>query len=197
MHVYERAHYLSLLFLIPLFSSLFSCLPPQPFVDVAFEKQCIYDYHCCYEYCTKNLPAPSKKSTDVAGTWGCNGSHFWLAFSNGEDIYKDRYDIVPAPRYDVSSISGSNELYSFRGASAASADGSQCTVKSKCMQCYCYECRAGRHSTCPSRVELGRWGTTVMTKIQGSGHRRTRSSVRDEACQHCGSTDAGGDDPSR
>ena len=116
---------------------------------------------------------------------------------NGEDVYKDRYDIVLAPRYDVSSISGSNELYSFRGASAASADGSQCTVKRKFMQCYCAECRAGRYSTCPCRVELGRWETTVMTKIQGSGHRRTRNSARDEACQHCGSTDAGGDDPSR
>jgi hypothetical protein len=165
--------------------------------DVAFEKQSIYDYHCCYEYCKKHLAAPSEKSEDVQGTWGCNGTHHWLAFSNGEDAYKDKYDSVQAPRHDVSAISGSNELYSFRGASVASAEGSKCTVKQKFMQCYCTECRERRCATCPSRAEFGHWQTTVMKKLGGSGHRRTRGAVRDEACQNCGSTDDGGGDPTR
>ena len=143
------------------------------------------------------MPAPSKKSEDVQGTWGCNGNHHWLAFSNGEDSYKDTYEAVPAPRHDVSAIPGSNELYSFRGASVASDDGSQCTVKHKFMQCYCTECRVGRYATCPSRAELGHWQTTVMEKLQGSGRRRTRGSARDEACQHCGSTNDGEGNPAR
>ena len=167
-------------------------LPPSS--DVAFEKQSIYDYHCCYEYCKKYMAFPNKKSKDVSGTWGCNGSHFWLAFSNGEDLYKDKYEAVPASGPDVSAISGSNELYSFRGAS--SATDSQCTVKTKFMQCYCAACRGGSYSTCPSRCELGYWKTTVLVKT-GSGHRRTRSAPADEACQHCNSTDAGEEGSSR
>ena len=53
-----------------------------------FVSERIYNYHCCYEFCVKYLSEPSNQRQDKKGTWGCNGKHFWQAFSNGTDIYR-------------------------------------------------------------------------------------------------------------
>jgi hypothetical protein len=166
-----------------------------PHMCLSLSQVGIYNYHQCFEYCRKYMSKPSKKQEDVRGTWGCNGRHFWLAFSNGIDLYKDKYDVVPNPKqFDVTALPGSNELYCFRGTNTA--DGTSTSLKHKFMQCYCAECRADRYASCPSRDEFGCWGGTVIQKKAANARRRTRQEY-DEPCQHCGTTDDGGDDPTR
>ena len=140
------------------------------------------------------MAEPSKKDAEK-GTWGCNGKHFWLAFSNGIDLYKDKYAIVPNPKqFDVTPVKGSNELYCYR--SAGTADERSGSIQHKFMQCYCAACRSSRYADCPSRDEFGFWGGTVIRKKVAGGQRRTRQE-QEEPCQHCGSFDDGGDDPTR
>jgi hypothetical protein len=155
--------------------------------DEAFGNARLYNYHCCYEYCVKEIPKPSRDGDDM-GTWGCNGKYFWLAFSNGEDLYKNVYEAVPKA-FDVTPVTGSNELYGYRG--VGTADAQSVTIAKKFMRCHCQDCRGGQGVRCPSHAEFGPWSTTVITKKAPSGQRRTRGMADDEPCQSCGSTDDG------
>ena len=63
------------------------------------------------------------------------GKHFWLAFSNGEDMYKNKHEVITELSHDVTAVKGSNELYSFRGINTATSTSN--TIECKFMHCYC------------------------------------------------------------
>ena len=67
-----------------------------------------------------------------------------MAFSNGEDTYKHKYEAVKLLNYDVTRVPGSNETYCFRG--TGTADGTTATLLHKFMQCY-IAVHAGRSNT--------------------------------------------------
>ena len=114
------------------------------------------------------------------------GKHFWGAFSNGTDLYADKYESVTPPAYDVTHIPGSNETYCFR--STGTADENSTTVAHKFMQCYCECCRKKKFSLCPDREEFGAWHTTIIHKKTSATRRRTRESTADTLCSDCADT---------
>ena len=81
------------------------------------------------------MQAPAETSRKT-GTWGCNGEHKWLAFSNGTDQHKDKYDVIKPFEGDVTPISGCRNMYSFRATDATVSDKFW-TIDVKFMQCYC------------------------------------------------------------
>lgn len=121
-----------------------------------------------------------------------SGRHFWLAFSNGEDKYKGKYEHIKPPSQDVTPIKGSNELYSFRAVGVASGANSsaRATITSKFMQCYCPACRGPQPHNCPSHDEFG--GVYIATELRPvarASRRQTRALVEeDTACARCDGT---------
>ena len=115
------------------------------------------------------------------------GKHVWMAFSNGEDTYKHKYEAVKLLNYDVTRVPGSNETYCFRG--TGTADGTTATLLHKFMQCYCSACRSKQYSQCPSLDEFGCFHSIVVQKkVAANSGRRTRSMEADIACSGCTST---------
>ena len=99
------------------------------------------------------------------------GKHFWLAFSNGEDMYKNKHEVITELSHDVTAVKGSNELYSFRGINTATSTSN--TIERKFMHCYCSSCRS--NLPCPSHSEFGRWDEVVQHAVQQGEGRRTRA----------------------
>lgn len=112
------------------------------------------------------------------------GKHFWLAFSNGEDMYKNKHEVITELSHDVTAVKGSNELYSFRGTKIATSASN--TIERKFMHCYCSSCRS--NLPCPSRSEFGRWDEVVQHAVQQGERRRTRAMHDAIQCVGCEGT---------
>ena len=159
------------------------------------------------------------------GTWACNGSHKWRAYSSGTDYYKHLHPHVP-PKYSppegkvLGGVAGSNELYSFRGVRSQTSQVLPVTVEAKFIRCRCVACRNDSEDACPSKHEFGSWQQrTVRLRNQrkkgesgdrGRGRGRSRGRGRDDddddddddedediSCEKCASTDEGGGNATR
>ena len=110
----------------------------------------IYDFRACYKWCIENMTMPSDRKHD--GTWGCNGSYYWRAYSGGAFRNTENFPVIDNGAKDWGTIPGSNELYSFR-AKHDTANEMQCFY----VCCFCDGCRANvarksdeyDHDACP------------------------------------------------
>ena len=106
----------------------------------------IYDYHKCYEWCTKEMVMPDPEQ-DHAGTWGCNGEYHWRAFSNGTDPHASCYPNIPQKKREWRAVEGSNSLYCFRAGPGKNLPD-RFELHVSFLSCFCDACRAGEHDGC-------------------------------------------------
>ena len=82
-----------------------------------FKLEAAYNFWTAYLICADGMQKPSQDVEKVKGTWGCNGSFFWGALSNGKDRKGRTGQCRVVPEFegrDVTGIAGSRHLYAFR-----------------------------------------------------------------------------------
>ena len=101
--------------------------------DTKFKQSTLrYDYKGCYDWCCKNMAAPSDKK-EHRGIFGADGDYIWRAYAETND--GNGFPVIPKDR-DFQKIQGSNELYSFHARSAFAP-----TLEVDFVSCYCEGCR--------------------------------------------------------
>jgi hypothetical protein len=151
---------------------------PRRMMDRAVinQKDNIYNYVACFDWCSENMAAPSEQSHK--GTWGANGQYYWAAISDGADTPPTRVCVLDENELsrDWDVVAGSNRRFVVRAVNSSPLVPPE--VESQFVPCYCKASREG--GLCGHSHITGEWNKKKIAELPLKRSRRRAMVVDDD-----------------